>query len=90
MKDYASRQFLNADQSRAAFIVSYVTSADGSASVEAEITIADCSRIITLDFNTWGNDSASEHLDKLEVLQREIREFARRYKIVLRAKGFIK
>jgi hypothetical protein len=86
--DFFSRQFLNVDPSLTAFIQTEITPC-GKESVNGNIRISDCSRQIDLDFYVSDRDDVAMKLEKLETLQQEIREFARRYRVALRAKGLL-
>ena len=81
MKHYV-RQFLNTEeQGGTAFIEVTVGEVDtthsGEKFVDADITIADCSRKVTLDFSVYDKEALENNLTKLRRLRLAIQRFER-------------
>jgi hypothetical protein len=73
--NYTSRKFLNPKQGMAAIEASVSTSSYSRSSVEATITISDCSRQAQLDFCVYNKADAKAKLAKLNLLGEELRKF---------------
>lgn len=69
------RFWLNKGTGETAFIAPSVEFAKDDSWVTADIKIADCNRMITLDFGGNGNKSQEQALHKLLVLQQTLQEF---------------
>lgn len=72
------REFLNNDPDLTAFVSWHVSVPDneGSTFVEANFKVADCNRIVSLDFDMYGDDEddINEKLDRLVTSAIEFRK----------------
>lgn len=80
---FQRRQFLNTeDDGGAAYIKAYVNEAESSGSgfgkhLDAELVLADCNRIVTLDFSVYGSDgtASANARQKIAKLRRAVVAF---------------
>jgi len=75
MSKWNKRGWLNKGQGETAFIAPSVEFTKGDNWVTADIKIADCNRMITLDFGGGGAKSREQALAKLDILQQVIQDF---------------
>lgn len=79
-KVYSKRQFLNTEEAGGvAFIKASVSEAsvnpDGYVSFDAELTISDCSRQVTLDFSVYGSaDNTAESVANVRTKLRRLKQ----------------
>lgn len=78
---YYYRDFLNPVGHGNAFIEAEVAGRDEylahhAGHARAELTIADCNRIITLDFSTWGDDGTAKMREKIIKFRGVVIDFA--------------
>lgn len=77
---FKRRQFLNTEgEGGAAYIKAHVnemqTYPDGGGNVDAEFVIADCNRIVSLDFGAYGKDATSNIRQKITKFRRAVVAF---------------
>lgn len=75
MSKWAKRTWLNDRKDLTAFIVANTELFQEERYVTGDIKIGDCSRLITLDFNSTTPKERAEVLKKLFLLQRVLQEF---------------
>lgn len=72
---YHSRQFLNENEGLAAIECSVARYNEDMPYIDAAVTITDCYKAITLDFDMYGEEGAANNIQKLEILMEELARF---------------
>lgn len=74
-----TRLFLNSeDHGGTAFIEAIIPNVEthgDSKHVDAELKIADCSRVVSLDFSVWGKDQVDDARQKIARIRRAVVAF---------------
>ena len=78
MSKWHKRVWLNSDKALTGFVAPSVEWTADDTYITADVRMADCNRMITLDFGSSTSKGRAEALNKLTVLQETIQEFRER------------